>query len=203
MIGVVLVMAVAPSLFRGCGRGGCGRPEVIANVKSLGLALFNFEQDFGKYPDASTIELVRKEDQTSLSLGTKSSNDFFRQLIAAGYTDSEKIFYAKIKGSKMPDNVMSGSHALEKGECGFSYMVGLDNAGNSGRPILVTPLIPGTNRFDPIPFKGKAIILRIDNTCSVEPINKRGEVIDSSGKHILDPANPIWGGKPPVIAWPE
>jgi hypothetical protein len=31
----------------------------------------------------------------------------------------------------------------------------------------------------------------------------RGEVIDSSGKHLLDPSNPIWGGKAPVIAWPE
>jgi hypothetical protein len=28
-------------------------------------------------------------------------------------------------------------------------------------------------------------------------------LIDSSGKHILDPANPIWGGEVPVIAWPE
>jgi hypothetical protein len=37
----------------------------------------------------------------------------------------------------------------------------------------------------------------------VLPINKHGEVIDSSGKHILDPANPIWDGEKPVIAWPE
>jgi hypothetical protein len=73
--------------------------------------------------------------------------------------------------------------------------------------LVVTPLIRGTDRFDPRPFNGVAIVLCIDGAGSrsgpVFPINKHGEVIDSSGKHILDPANPIWGGEVPVIAWPE
>jgi hypothetical protein len=72
---------------------------------------------------------------------------------------------------------------------------------------VITPLIPGTARFDPAPFNGYAVILKIGG-CStgdvrVLPINKNGEVFDSTGKHILDPANPIWGGVKPVIAWPE
>jgi hypothetical protein len=37
----------------------------------------------------------------------------------------------------------------------------------------------------------------------VLPINSRGEVIDSSGKHLLAADHPIWGGKAPVIVWPE
>jgi len=69
----------------------------------------------------------------------------------------------------------------------------------------MTPLIPGTNKFDPKPFGGNAIVLRVKGAPRVDvlPINGNGEVIDSSGKHILDPTNPIWGGEVPVIVWPE
>jgi hypothetical protein len=37
----------------------------------------------------------------------------------------------------------------------------------------------------------------------VEPIDKHGHVLDKSGMNLLDPANPIWKGKPPVIVSPE
>lgn len=100
---------------------------------------------------------------------------------------------------------MDGIHALEKGECGFAYIVGLATTTDPqpAQPLLVTPLIPGTDHFDPKPFEGKAVIYWTDGSATVSPIDKHGHILDAAGKNLLDPANPIWHGKPPVIAWPE
>jgi len=151
----------------------------------------------------STTSPVRRKSGTLLPLGSKTSNDYFRQLIASGYVTSEGIFYAKIAGVKRADNRIEGAHALEKGECGFSYLVGLTTNGNPARPQLVTPLIPGTDRFDPTRFDGKAVILKMDNSVTSMPIGKDGHVM-AFGKNLLDPSNPIWGPDDKwVIAWPE
>ncbi len=183
------------------------REEAISHLRSMSMAFFVFEPDYGGYPSEKTAKLVRDDTGTALTLGNKSSNDYFRQFLAVGSLDSEIVFYAAIPGTHKPDHLIGPSQALAKGEVGFSYIVGLSSAGNPKRPLVVTPLIPGTNRFDPKPFGGYAIILPIDGTITrtgpFHPINKNGEVIDSSGKHILDPANPIWGGEKPVIAWPD
>lgn len=182
--------------------------EATSNLRSMSMALYEFETAYGAFPNGKTSAEVKGNTESVLPLGSKTSNDFFRQLIAAEVCQSEGIFYARIPGTHKPDNVFKdGSTAMAKGEVGFSYIVGLSSAGHPKRPLVVTPLIPGTNRFDPKPFNGYAVVLTTD--CSgtrsgpVFPINKNGEVIDASGKHILDPANPIWGGKVPVIAWPE
>ncbi len=179
--------------------------EARSNLRSMSLAFYEFETAYGAYPNASTAAEVKENTETTLPLGAKFSNDIFRQLIAAEVCQSEAMFYAKIPGSKKPDNVFSdGSNALVKGEVGYSCIVGLNSRSNPARPLVVTPLIPGTNRFDPKPFAGNAIILRVNSSgANALPINGNGEVIDSSGKHILDPANPIWGGETPQIVWPE
>jgi hypothetical protein len=97
---------------------------------------------------------------------------------------------------------MDGNHAIAKGECGYSYLSGLSTEGNPSRPIVVTPLIPGTDRFDLKPFEGKAVMLLLDNSVVSRTINKDGHVILNGG-NMMDPNHPIWEGKPPVIAWPE
>ena len=63
-------------------------------------------------------------------------------------------------------------------------------------------MIPGTDRFDPKPFEGKAVLLRMDNSVTSLPIQKDGHVL-LYGKNLFDPTNPIWDGKPPVIVWPD
>ena len=111
--------------------------------------------------------------------------------------------YAKIPNTKKPDNNIKGAEALKKGECGFAYLAGLSSAGNPSRPLIVTPLIPGTDRLDPKRFDGKAIILRMDNSVTSININSSGHVIQF-GKNLLDPTNPVWGKADKfVIAWPE
>lgn len=182
--------------------------EAVSNARQIGLALFEFDTKYGKYPDASTISEVSKDAATDsnlskLSLGTKSSNDYFRQLLAGAFIQSEKMFYAKISGAKKPDNNIEGAEALKKGECGFAYLAGLSSKGNPSRPLIVTPLIPGTDRFDPKRFDGKAVILKMDNSVTSININSSGHVM-LNGKNLLDPTNPVWGkGDKFVIVWPE
>ena len=183
------------------------RVEAVSNLRSMSFAFHEFQTAYGRFPDDSTARLVREATGTVLLLGSGSSNDYFRQLIAAEIVGSEGLFYAKVPGCRRPDNDSRGARALEKGEVGFSYITGLTTAGGPKRPLVVTPLIPGTNRFDPKPFGGYAIILPVDASITrsgpFHPINAKGEVIDASGKHVLDPANPIWGGVKPVIKWPD
>ncbi len=176
--------------------------EAVNNARQIGLALFEFDAEYGKFPDATTIAAVKLKTGTLLPMGTKSSNDFFRQLIAAEIVQSESIFHAKINDCKKPDNRIAAGKALAIGECGFSYLAGLSSKGNPSRPLIVTPLIPGTLRFDPTRFNGKAIILRMDFNVTSIPINGAGHVM-LNGMNLLEPTNPIWGGEKFRIAWPE
>ena len=199
---VLLLIAIltAPMTLR-C-RKKADQTEAVSNARQIGLALFEFQTEYGKFPDASTITAVRKATDSHLILGEKSSNDFFRQLIASEIAQSESMFYAKITGTRKPDGVFTDARALEKGECGFTYILGATEKSNPRRPLLVTAMIPGTDRFDPKRFDGKAVVLRLDNSVTSLPIEKDGHIL-IDGRNMMDPQHPIWEGKPPMIAWPE
>lgn len=170
----------------------------VNNAREIHQALMKFDAEYGSFPDASTIPQVKGSTAISFSLGTKTSNDYFRQLLAEGLAN-ERMFYPGY-GPKADDN-WKGKRALEKGECGFAYIVGLDSSVNPSSILVVTPLIPGTLRFDPKPFHGMAMVLRVDGAATMERIQPNGEVI-SDGKNILDPSHPVWGN-PFTIADPE
>lgn len=176
--------------------------EAINNARSFGLALFEFKAEYGSYPDDSTAEAVATATESEKITGN-SSNARFRQLIRAGISQSETVFYAKSAGTHKPDNVFDGDHALAKGECGFAYVGNLLTTDETPRPLAMAPFVPGTDLFDPAPYDGKAVILWTDG--SVKSINiKRGTGhVIFEGKDLLDPAHPVWGGKPPVLALPE
>ena len=176
--------------------------EAVSNARQIGMALFEFETEYGRFPDARTIAEVQKKTGTLLPLDTRISNDFFRQLIGSRIAQSEPMFYAKIRGARKPDGLMDPAHALTKGEVGFAYLSGLTSKGNPSRPIVVTPLIPGTDRFDPKPFDGRAIILKMDNSVTSMIIGKDGCVM-ANGKNLLDPTNPVWGSEKWTLVWPE
>lgn len=196
---IALVFAI-PAILRQ--RVKAMQTHAVSNSRQLGMCLFEFESEYGKFPDASTIAAVKAKSGSLLPLGTKTSNDYFRQLIASGIAQNEQFFYADIAKVRKPDGLMDPSHAIGKGECGYSYLSGLSSQGNPSRPIVVTPLIPGTNRSDPKPFEGKAVILKMDNSVTSLPIDKEGHVF-IAGKNLFDPLNPIWEGKPLVIVWPD
>jgi hypothetical protein len=182
--------------------------ETRGKMKSLAYGLHQFDSDYGGFPNAESVKPVVEHTDSKLRLGAGSANEIFRQMTAGGICDSEFIYFAKIPGAREPDNDISPpDQALAKGEVGFSYILGPSPDSPAETPLVVTPLVPGTNRFDPKPFNGKALVMRVGdfsyNDIDVLPINSHGEVIDSSGKHLLSPDNPLWRGKAPVIVWPE
>ena len=183
------------------------RTEAINNIKQLHLALIDVEADYGCCPDTSSIADVRAETHTTLALGASTSNDYFRQLIAAETAKSETIFWAKTPATpRKPNNDMRGADALKKGECAFAYVAGLTASSNSATPIVMTPMIPGTFCFDSTTkaFGNKAVVLRIDGSAKAETIRTdTSEVAVSGGKTLFDPSLPCWHGKRPDLKWPE
>lgn len=177
------------------------RTEAISNLKQIGLALIEFDAEYGRFPDASTIADVQAKTSTTLALGSTSSNELFRQLISNG-TNSERIFWAKTAQTPRKPNDVLGADALKKGECAFTYIAGLSSSDDPGTPVAMAPVIPGTWKFDPVPYKGFAVVLRLDGSVRTETIDAHGHVM-IGGMNLFDPRQPHWNGKPPDIKWPE
>lgn len=177
--------------------------QAVSNARQIGLALMEFDIEYGSYPNKTTVPLVAKSHPAhGYDLSGTSSNALFRQLFAAGLTQSEAMFYAEVNGTKKPDGDISPRELLKTGEVGFGYIAGLSSEGNPARPIAFCPIIPGTDRFDPKPFKGKAVILRVDNSATSVNIDKNGHAM-VGGKNLLSPENPIWDGQAPDIRYPK
>jgi hypothetical protein len=176
------------------------------NSRQLGSALIEFESKFGNFPNDATAKAIIESTGTSLDLSGASSNAALRQLIAAEVTPTEAIFDACIYGATSPDGIITPGEALKKGEVGFSYISSLSSKNDPSTPILLTPMIPGTTKFDPKPFenggRGYAIVLHIDNSVRAYDIAKDGHIYDK-GIDLLSPKNPIWKGKAPDIRYPE
>jgi len=184
-------------------KSGHIRIEAINNIKQAYLALVVFDADYGKFPDVSTIAAVKADTSTSLPLGTTSSNEIFRQLLAT-VAKAESPFWAKSTISpKKPDNVMHGSHALEKGECAFAYVAGLSSSSDPAAPLLMTPVDPVKRCFERRKdYQDKAVILFVDGSAKSLPIDKHGKV-QLNGMDLFDPRQTFWGGKAPDVKWPE
>jgi type II secretory pathway pseudopilin PulG len=203
VVTILLALAVlaAPLVIRS--KKKAEQTEAVSNLRQMGIALQAFETEYGTFPDDNTKESIgKKHPGHGFNLSGKSSNALFRQLFAAKITESESIFYAEVKGTQRPDGNISPGEALKKGEVGFGYIAGVSKEGNPVRPVAFAPIIPGTDRFDPKPFEGMAVILRID--CSVTSVNidPNGHVF-VGGMNLLSPENPIWDGDKLDIRYPE
>ncbi len=175
--------------------------QAFRNLRSLSLNLYAFNEEYGNFPNASTAVDVKEATGTRITLGDSSSNQLFRQLIAT-VGKSEKIFWAKTsRSSEKPDDNIDSNAALAPGECIYSYVSGLSSA-DTGAPVIMAPLIPGTTRFDPKPFGGKAFVLFTSASVDILPIDPDGRVL-VNGRDLFDPAQPYWHGKPPDLKWPE
>jgi prepilin-type N-terminal cleavage/methylation domain-containing protein len=184
--------------------------EAISNAKQIGLAMFEFETEYGSFPDASTAATVTTNTGTTYVMNPANSNGIFLQLFGAGYTQSEAMFYAKTATTRKPDGNTVGVAALAAGEVGFGYITlgtaGLSTSGNPARPYVVTPLLgtSGTS-FDPNPFDNKAVVLRVDNSASSLQILPAGGVNLSPGQPLLTAnATSVWGtgGGAPTLVFP-
>jgi hypothetical protein len=174
----------------------------VSDARQIGLSLTEFAKKHGSFPGDSTAASFDGVMKTAYDFSGSSSNAAFRQLFASEITQSERMFYARISGVRKPDGVVTPGEALKKGEVAFSYISNLSSKDDPLTPIVLTPLIPGTTKFDPKPFNGKAIVLHIDNSVRTYDINKDGHVYDK-GIDILSAKHPIWKGKAPDIRYPE
>lgn len=189
--------------------------QAVNNARQIGFAMFEFENDYGSFPDSSTLTRLTETfpDSTIKGAAGSDANGFFKQLMQAGYTQSEEMFYVKTPYSKKPDgDISSDSKALEKGEVGFGYIMnnaaGMTVAGNPARAIVATPLTEDGTKFDGNPFDKKAVILRIDNSAVSVNIAVPGGDSSNAGPAIvgssslMSSTNPIWGSDQPTMIKP-
>ncbi len=179
--------------------------EATNNARQIGLALFEFETEYGSYPDNDTSAEVGTVPITPPSTVT-NAEDAFKQLFAAGMTKSEDMFYAKIKGAKKPDgDYTSTTTCLAAGENGFNYVMAdaadaLSTGGNPSRMIAATPMLSAT-LFDAGPFDGKAVFLKLDNSVSSARIlTSVDDPTQGTVKELSDTAaTTVWEGNAPVV----
>jgi prepilin-type N-terminal cleavage/methylation domain-containing protein len=216
LVVIVIIAALAgltaPMVIRQ--RKKADQTEAVNNAKQIGLAMFEFENAYGTFPDASTATQVTTNTGTTLNFAGGKSNDFFRQLIAAEISQSEAMFYAKANYTKKPDNVYNTqTTALGAGEVGFGYVMNVaaafSTAGNPSRVIVAAPLAgtttPATDgTFDLDMFDSKAVVLRIDNSVQSLNVLKSSKKAQSGAKTLLDTgADTVWGdGVTPTMIAP-
>ncbi len=213
LVVIVIIAALAgltaPMVIRQ--RKKADQTEAVNNARQIGLALFEFETEYGNFPDADTAQAVATATETAPSSGT-TANDRFRQLIRSGIAQSEAMFYAKTAFTKKPDGVFNtDQNALEAGEVGFGMIVdstgdGLSAAGNPSRPILGAPLTADfTGTFDYDYYDGKAVVLKLDNSVTSLTIVKTSGNVLNNGRRLLETGDEsVWGTNlTPAWAYPQ
>lgn len=200
---VAVILLVLP-MFTGRTCRGYDQIRASNNAKQLALALYAFEDEYGSFPSESTVALVNEANPDhGYDLSGTSSNALFRQLFAAGITESEYLFHNHVQESVGPDGNIAPGEVLKKGEVNIAYISGLSSAGNPSCPIVLAPIIPGTKKLDFKTLKGQIIIAHIDNSAGIYTVKKDGRIYDKDGLDILSAKHPIWNGKTPDIRYPE
>lgn len=213
LVVIVIIAALAglsaPMILRQ--QKAAARTEAISNAKQIGLALLEFDQEFQSFPDNETAPEVKEATGSALDLTGNKSNDYFRQLIAYGI-DNEDIFFTKTAYTRKPDKNMEPGKALSQGEVGFGYVMldattGQNTSGNSSRPVLVTPLLNAQSNwtFDPDPYAGKAVILRLDNSAEAPLIRESDKMVTVGGGKTLQKngTGTVWGPITPSLKAPD
>ncbi len=218
LVVIVIIAALAgltaPMVIRQ--RKKADQTEAVNNARQIGFALFEFETEYGSFPEGSLAEQINSNTGSSIApSNVATSNDAFRMLIASGITSSETMFFCKTAYSTVkPDNITdTAANALKEGEVGFGYIMGTGStaysaAGNTGRPIIAAPLAyTGSftaGKFDRDIYDSKAVILKVDNSVVSININTDGDAILGGGKKVLDVGtDTVWGtGVAPAMVNP-
>jgi hypothetical protein len=204
---IFAVLAVILGIMIAAGSPSCrhhhhnGLARAVNNIKQVKLALDVFAIDFdGKYPDRITaVELGMKPSDFEFS------NDYFRQLLIAGETQSERIFWSKgspVARKRAPDDKVLGADGrpsedliLEPGDVHWAYMTGQTDTSDQARPLLMDPFLPGTTQWDDKLWNRKVIVLRIDGSAKALPMRiSDGKILDPSNHDYLSSDSAIWQG---------
>lgn len=171
--------------------------KVLSNIKQIGTACRLFADDYnGLYP-TYTLDNNNKMTSTQVS----DANEAFAQLFAAGYMETEQIFFCPKSAftPKPPDEKFKSSgDTLTTGENHFAYVLGLTTTSPATWPLIADGFnSPGSHTYSKNEtekggvWKGKkAIVLHCDNSGSIESLNKQfmvpgnpngGDLFDNSG----------------------
>ncbi len=170
--------------------------KVLTQAKQIGLGLKLYASDFdGVYPrDNST------DPETGEAAGAIASSNVAFRLLVPSYVPSEEIFY--VAGSSFcnaspPDEDVDGDARVAAGENHFAYVKGLKETSNPRIPLVADGMadVGGTysetEGEDGAIWKGnKAIIVRVDQSASIENLNSDFEVVgpraDGSSGNVFD-----------------
>lgn len=184
--------------------------QAISNSKQIYLVLLDFENDYGNFPDDETEANYEDLD----AFRGPHSNDYLGQLIAGGYTKSEEIFYAfdKRYSAKPDDVIFPREEILQKGECGFGYVMveekgkvrGLSTEDNGGLPVLVAPIVDESGVFEKKSLDGRGVYLRVDGSARNERLNSDNKIRVGPRTLFDTGADTVWGMElKPVLLLPE
>ena len=177
--------------------------SAISSLRGISFALFEFESEYGRFPDSVTAVEVKRKTGSPLTLGDKTSNDVFVQLLASEIVFSEIIFATHTAATRKPDDDWkSDATALESGETGFAFISGLSAKDNPSIPIVFGPVPPGAREVNPEDFDHRAVMAKLDNSVTTGSINSTGKII-INGQDLLDPSHPFWHSKAPDVKWPK
>lgn len=213
LVVIVIIAALAgltaPMVIRQ--RKKADQTEAVNNARQIGIAMIEFENEYGTFPDDATAAAVATATGNAAITGT-TANKKFQQMISAGIAQSETMFYCKTSFTKKPDGVMSpiDSKACEAGESGFAYIAdgtkGLSTAGNPSRPLIAAPIMSGATdgTFDANYYDGKAVVLKMDSSVTSLNISITDKKVQNGGTDLLGTgATTVWGtGVTPTIIAP-
>jgi hypothetical protein len=190
------------------------RTKALSNIRQIGMSLFEFDSEYGSFPDDRTAPEVVKKTKTLHQLTGDFSNDYFRQLIAVGLK-SEKPFWCKTSLSPdKPDDDSSPGKCLQAGEVGYSYIMATPTHGQASYEHPGSPVVVASSdgaqadwTFDNEVYGGLAVVLKLDNSATAMKIDPATRFIATGvkGRYLHSPRGsyPPWHDPSPFLRAPQ
>ena len=147
------------------------RTEAISNGKMIHSALLGFMgQNDSTFPNEDT------------GTAADTAEDCLQQLIDGDFVGEEQYFWNKANeradlcAITKPDN----NGTLDKDENVWGYTRNLSPGSDTGAPILFDSCV-GVDSFDTAPWKGKAIVVKVDGSCVAMNITYTGKPVSDDG----------------------
>lgn len=214
VIAIIAVLAglATPAILKA--KKNADKAKTISNARQIGIALSEFDNSFGSYPSDDTRQTL--EDEGVDVPDGDTSNAYLAQLIVSKAIDGEKIFYAKgVRGVVEGDDITnSRDKVLEKGECGFGYVMLADNEAlsasysTSATPLVVAPLKEGGTDpvFDIKAYNNECVYLRGDSSVATNRLTEEGKATlkGQRGKNLFSVGDDtIWEDDQPEVKSPD
>ena len=203
VIAIIAVLAglATPAILKA--KKSADKAKTISNAKQIGIAMTEFDNQYGEFPSDETRDLLEEEGE-EVPIGD-SANDYLAQLLISKVLDSEKVFYAKgVRGVREGDDVFNTrDKTLEKSENGFGYIMlndgtGLSQSyGQSSIPVVCAPLKSGgiDPVFDEGAYNNEYVYLKLDSSVGTGKIKDGKALLKGQGKTTLttNGEGTMWG----------